>query len=74
MSREKLKALEELQKVDLKIRDLEAEAEKHPARLRQIETERGQAKTALDATAASWPTTSAPAARTSSCSGSSATR
>ena len=50
MSREKLKALEELQKVDLRIRDLEAEAEKHPARLKQIETERGQAKTALDAT------------------------
>ena len=50
MSREKLKALEELQKVDLKIRELEAEAEKHPARLKQIETERGQAKTALDAT------------------------
>ncbi len=50
MSREKLKALEELQKVDLKIRDLEAEAEKHPARLKQIETERGQAKNALDAT------------------------
>ena len=50
MSREKLKALEELQKVDLRIRDLEAEAEKHPARLKQIETERGQAKTALDLT------------------------
>ncbi|MGZ6143995.1 MAG: zinc ribbon domain-containing protein, partial [Myxococcales bacterium] len=47
---EKLKALEELQKVDLKIRDLSAEAEKHPARLRQIESERAQAKTALDAT------------------------
>ena len=50
LSREKLKALEELQKVDLKIRDLTAEAEKHPARLRQIESERAQAKTALDAT------------------------
>ena len=50
MSREKLKALEELQKVDLKIRELEVEAEKHPARLKQIETERGQARTALDAT------------------------
>jgi predicted nucleic acid-binding Zn-ribbon protein len=48
LSREKLKALEELQKVDLKIRDLSAEAEKHPARLRQIETERDQAKAALD--------------------------
>lgn len=50
MSREKLKALEELQKVDIKVRDLSAEAEKHPARLRQIETERNQAKAALDAT------------------------
>ncbi len=49
MSREKLKALEDLQKVDLKIRDLTAEAEKHPARLKQIETERSQAKAALDA-------------------------
>lgn len=50
MSREKLKALEELQKVDLKIRDLASEAEKHPARLRQIESERTQAKSALDTT------------------------
>lgn len=50
MSREKLKALEDLQKVDLKIRDLSAEAEKHPARLKQIESERNQARTALDAT------------------------
>ncbi len=50
MSREKLKALEELQKVDLRIRDLSAEAEKHPARLRQIEAERQQARSALDAT------------------------
>ena len=50
MSREKLKALEELQKVDIKIRDLAAEAETHPARLRQIESERDQAKSALDAT------------------------
>lgn len=49
MSREKLKALEELQKVDIKVRDLSVEAEKHPARLRQIETERNQAKAALDA-------------------------
>jgi predicted nucleic acid-binding Zn-ribbon protein len=48
LSREKLKSLEELQKVDLQIRDLNAEAQKHPARLKQIETERGQAKTALD--------------------------
>src|SRR6266404_2659824 len=50
LSREKLKALEELQQVDLKIRDLSMEAEKHPARLRQIEAERNQAKTHLDTT------------------------
>ncbi len=50
MSREKLKALEALQQVDLRIRELTAEAEKHPARLRQIEAERNQAKTHLDAT------------------------
>src|SRR6266403_3040529 len=50
LSREKLKALEELQQVDLKIRDLSIEAEKHPARLRQIEAERNQAKTHLDTT------------------------
>jgi predicted nucleic acid-binding Zn-ribbon protein len=50
LSKEKLKALEELQKVDIKIRDLTAEAEQHPARLRQIEAERNQAKAALDAT------------------------
>ncbi|HEY2031749.1 MAG TPA: C4-type zinc ribbon domain-containing protein, partial [Myxococcales bacterium] len=49
MSREKLKSLEELQKVDLQIRDLNSEAEKHPARLKQIEADRTQAKTALDA-------------------------
>ena len=48
MSREKLRALEELQKVDLKIRALAAEAERYPARLKQIETERNQAKTAVD--------------------------
>ncbi|HEY5677808.1 MAG TPA: C4-type zinc ribbon domain-containing protein [Myxococcales bacterium] len=48
MSREKLKALEELQKLDLKIRDLSAEAERHPARLRQIESEKTQARSALD--------------------------
>jgi uncharacterized protein len=48
LSREKLKALEELQQVDIKIRDLSAEAEKHPARLRQIEAERNQAKVHLD--------------------------
>src|SRR6185369_13823815 len=47
-SREKLKALEALQQVDLKIRDLSAEAESHPARLRQIEAERNQAKAHLD--------------------------
>ena len=50
MSREKLKALEELQELDLKIRDLQAEAEKHPQRLRQIEAERNQARTQLDMT------------------------
>ena len=50
MSREKLKALEALQQVDLKIRDLTAEAEEHPARLRQIEAERNQARVQLDAT------------------------
>ena len=50
MSREKLKALEALQQVDLKIRELSAEAEKHPARLRQIEAERNQAKNHLDMT------------------------
>ena len=49
MSREKLKALEELQQVDLKIRDLSTEAEKHPARLREIEAERNQARVNLDA-------------------------
>ena len=49
MSREKLKALEELQQVDLKIRDLSTEAEKHPARLREIEAERNQARANLDA-------------------------
>jgi len=48
LSREKLKSLEELQKVDLQIRDLNSEAEKHPARLKQIEADRTQAKTALD--------------------------
>jgi uncharacterized protein len=50
LSTEKLKALEALQQVDLKIRDLIAEAEKHPARLRQIEAERNQARVQLDAT------------------------
>src|SRR5690348_4305326 len=49
VSRDKLKALEELQKVDLQIRDLAQQAEKHPARLKQIETERNQARAALDA-------------------------
>jgi predicted nucleic acid-binding Zn-ribbon protein len=49
VSRDKLKALEELQKVDLKIRDLATQAEAHPARLKQIEAERNQAKSALDA-------------------------
>ncbi len=49
MSRDKLRALEELQKVDLQIRDLALQAEKHPARLKQIESERNQARAAVDA-------------------------
>jgi predicted nucleic acid-binding Zn-ribbon protein len=49
LSREKLKALEELQQVDLKIRDLALEAEKHPQRLKQIEGDRNTARAALDA-------------------------
>ncbi|TMA16066.1 MAG: hypothetical protein E6J85_19015 [Deltaproteobacteria bacterium] len=50
MSRDdKLRALEELQKVDLKIRDLAQQAERHPARLKQIEGGRDDAKAALDA-------------------------
>ncbi|HWE23300.1 MAG TPA: C4-type zinc ribbon domain-containing protein [Myxococcales bacterium] len=49
MSRDKLRALEALQKVDLEIRDLAQQAEKHPARLKQIEGERNQARAALDA-------------------------
>ena len=51
MSRDKLSALEALQKVDLQIRDLAQQAEKHPARLKQIEAERNQARAALDAAA-----------------------
>lgn len=50
MSREKLKALEELQKVDLMIRDLDAEGAAHPARLREIESERDASRVTLDAT------------------------
>src|SRR3981081_4548913 len=50
LSREKLKALEELQQVDLKIRDLSIEAEKHPARRRQTEPGRNEAKAPLDTT------------------------
>src|SRR5437763_13175394 len=46
---DKLRALEELQKVDLKIRDLAQQAERHPARLKQIEGGRDDAKAALDA-------------------------
>jgi predicted nucleic acid-binding Zn-ribbon protein len=49
VSRDKLRALEALQKVDLEIRDLAQQAEKHPARLKQIESDRNQARTALDA-------------------------
>jgi hypothetical protein len=37
-----------LQKVDLKIRDLAQQAERHPARLKEIESERDEAKAALD--------------------------
>jgi predicted nucleic acid-binding Zn-ribbon protein len=40
--------LEELQTIDLQIRDLALTAEQHPARLRQIELEWTQAKAALD--------------------------
>ena len=49
MSREKLRALEELQKIDLQIRELAAAAEGHPLRLKQIEGDRNLAKAALDA-------------------------
>jgi uncharacterized protein len=49
VSRDKLTVLEELQKVDLRIRELAQQAEKHPARLKQIEAERNQARAALDA-------------------------
>ena len=48
MSLEKLKALEELQRIDLLIRDLTAQAEAHPARLKQIEGDRATAQKALD--------------------------
>lgn len=48
MSRDKLKALEELQRIDLKIRDLAAQAQQHPQRLKQIEGERTAAKAVLD--------------------------
>jgi uncharacterized protein len=49
LSRDKLASLETLQKVDLQIRDLSAEAEKHPARLKQIQGERDTAQKQLDA-------------------------
>jgi len=48
LSKDKLKTLEELQKIDLEIRDLSLAAEKHPKRLKQIETEKSQAKALLD--------------------------
>jgi len=48
VSRDKLTALEELQKVDLRIRELAQRAEEHPARLKQIEAERNQARAAVD--------------------------
>ena len=49
LSREKLNALAELQKVDIRIRDLAAEADKHPQRLKQIEGDRDGARSGLDA-------------------------
>jgi predicted nucleic acid-binding Zn-ribbon protein len=49
LAREKLKCLEELQRIDLQIRDLSAQAEAHPARLKQIEGDRSSAQKALDA-------------------------
>jgi len=48
LSREKLKALEELQRIDLQIRDLTAQSEAHPARLKQIEGDRTTAQKSLD--------------------------
>jgi predicted nucleic acid-binding Zn-ribbon protein len=48
LSRDKLASLEALQKVDLQIRDLSSEAEKHPARLKLIQGERDQAQKTLD--------------------------
>lgn len=48
MSREKLKALEALQRIDLKIRDLAAQAQQHPQRLKEIEGEKTAAKAVLD--------------------------
>ena len=48
LSRDKLKPLEDLQLVDLKIRELAALAEQHPARLKQIESDRSKAKAGLD--------------------------
>src|SRR5205085_10808865 len=49
LAREKLKGLEELQRIDLQIRDLSAQAEAHPARLKQIEGDRSTAQKSLDA-------------------------
>ncbi len=48
MSQDKLKTLEELQNIDLQIRDLAAAAEKHPQRLKQIENQKNSAKSQLD--------------------------
>ncbi|MBS2024849.1 MAG: hypothetical protein JST92_20830 [Deltaproteobacteria bacterium] len=48
MSRDKLKALEELQALDLQIRELTLQAEKHPQRLKVIESEKASAKGVLD--------------------------
>jgi len=48
LSRDKLKPLEDLQLVDLKIRELNLLAEQHPARLKKIEGDRTHAKAGLD--------------------------
>src|SRR4051812_42595999 len=49
VSRDKLRALEELQKGGLKILDLAHQSDRHPARLKEIESARDEAKAALDA-------------------------
>src|SRR5216684_464985 len=49
VSRDKLRALEELQKVDLQIGDLTQQAEKHPARCDQIGADRDRDQPGRDA-------------------------